>query len=638
MITFDSSEIVNWADKPDSSHQLPELVRKLILATIPQASSISMPSGSSVRMSGWDGLLEVTEGNIWVPHGKSAWEFTCDKDSKRKADEDYEKRTENTLGIGRTQTTVVLVTTRRWSGKCDWVATRKDESHWSDVRFLDSDDLVAWLEQAPAVAGWFAKLIGKLPDKGVVPLDEWWEHWSTVTQPQIIPDLVLAGRRDQMDAVQEWAEGDAGSWYVRAYNRDEAIAYLAAAARHAVSTWGPTLLSRALVVHTEDAWRSLEHHPYPLVLVRGFIGPVSSQIATRKGHHVLVPLDTSQEPRGSGQTLNRLPRDETIESLVAMGVTEAKAKSLAQKSARRLPILYRSLIDEAGHPGPDWAATPSDTLAALVLLGQWEEDHEGDKSIVERLLGKSVEEVEHEITALALIPDPPIAKVGPRWRFVSHEEAWHRLAPKLTSSLVDRFKNLAIEVMGQVSPAFELPKEERYLATARGKVLPHSFTLRQGIARSLALMGVYHDRVRFSDSTEHIPSQVVASSLSEEGAWPIWATLNGELTTLAEAAPDALLDAVERDLSACPSPLSDLLLQEGTPPFEGIPHAGLLWALELLAWSMDHFSRVVTILARLAESDSGGKATNRPADSLRSLFLPWTRFSETPDDMRLETL
>ena len=321
-----------------------------------------------------------------------------------------------------------------------------------------------------------------------------------------------------------------------------------------------------------------------------------------------------------------------------MGINEASAKSLAQKSARRLPILYRSLIDQAGYPGPDWAATPSDSLTALVLLGQWEEDHEGDKSIVERLIGKSFEEVEHDITALAVIPDPPMVKVGPKWRFVSHEEAWHLLASRLTSSLVHRFKHLAIEIMEQASPAFELPIEERYLATARGKVLPHSATLRQGIARTLALMGVYHDRVRFSDSAELVPSQVVASSLSEERGWPIWATLYGELTTLAEAAPDALLDAVERDLSACPSPLRDLFLQEGTPPFGGIPHAGLLWALELLAWSVDHFSRVVMILVRLAELDSGGNATNRPADSLRSLFLPWTRFSETPDDMRLETL
>ena len=636
MIKFDASEIVNWADKPESSHHLPELVRRLILGTIPQTSSISMPSGSSVRMPGWDGLLEVPTGNTWVPHGNSAWEFTCDKESKQKADEDYDKRTGDTLGIERKETTVLLVTARRWSGKFDWVTTRKGESRWYDVRFLDADDLVLWLEQAPAVAGWFANLLGKLPDRGLVPLDEWWEHWKSATQPQITSDLVLAGRRDQVDDLQDWAEGDAGSWYVRAYNRDEAVAYLAAAASDSMSTWGPSLLSRTLVVQSEDAWRSLEHHSYPLVLVRGFIGPISSQIATRNGHHVLVPLDTSQEPQGNGQTLNRLPRDETIESLIAMGINEANAKTLAQKSARRLPILYRSLIEQAGYPGPPWAVTPSDSLTALVLLGQWEDDHEGDKNVVERLVGKSFEEVEHDITAKAVIPDPPVVKVGSRWRFVSHEEAW--LAPRLTASLVDSFKNLAIEILEQASPAFELPIEERYLAAAQGKVLPHSSTLRQGIARTLALMGAYHDRVRFSDSAEHVPSQVVASSLSEERGWMIWATLYGELTILAEAAPDAFLDAVERDLSACPSPLSELFLQEGTLPFGGIPHAGLLWALELLAWSRDHFSRVATILAQLAELDSGGMATNRPADSLRGLFLPWTRFSETPDDMRLETL
>ena len=34
-----------------------------------------------------------------------------------------------------------------------------------DVRVLDADDLVAWLEQSPVVALWFARLTGKLPDK-----------------------------------------------------------------------------------------------------------------------------------------------------------------------------------------------------------------------------------------------------------------------------------------------------------------------------------------------------------------------------------------------------------------------------------------------------------------------------------------
>ena len=638
MISFDSSEIANWADKPDANHQLPELVRRLILATIPQPASIVMPSGSSVRMPGWDGLLEVSEGNIWVPRGNSAWEFTCDKDSRQKANEDYEKRTGKSLGIERAQSTIVLVTTRRWAGKLEWVTTRKGESPWSDVRFLDADDLVTWLEQAPAIGGWFSRLIGKLPETGVLPLDEWWQNWSSATHPQIAPELLLAGRRDQVNALQLWAEGIANSWYVQADSRDEAIAYLAAGANGAVSTWGPTLLSKALVVQTEDAWRSLEHHSYPLVLIRGFTGAVSYQTAIRNGHHVFVPLDTSQEPYGNGQSLNRLGRDETIDSLISMGSTEAHAKALAQRSARKLPILYRFLVDEAGHPDPDWAATTSDSITALVLLGQWEEDHAGDKDIVERLVGKPYEEIEREIAAVAAIPDPPIAKVGPRWRFISHAEGWHILVPRLTSSLVARFKDLAIEVMGQISPEFELSIDERYLATVRKKVLPQSATLRQGIARSIALMGVHHDRVRFTDSAEFVPYQVVSSSLSEGKGWQIWATLSSELAILAESAPDALLDALERDLLASPSPLEDLFSQEGVPPFGGAPHTGLLWALERLAWSTEHFSRVAAILARLVELDPGGNLANRAMESLRGMFLPWRRFTETPDNQRLETL
>ena len=277
-------------------------------------------------------------------------------------------------------------------------------------------------------------------------------------------------------------------------------------------------------------------------------------------------------------------------------------------------------------------------MVALVLLGQWEEDHAGDKDIIERLVGRYLEEVEPDVISVAGIADPPIAKFGKRWRFTSHEEAWHFLAPKLTASLLAQFKDLAVEVLGQVSPEFDLPVDERHLATVKGFVLPHSDTLREGISRTLALMSVYPERVQFTSSVASVPAQVISSSLAEGKGWKIWASLNGKLATLAEAAPDIFLSALERDLSSNPSPLQDFFLQEGTPPFWGVAHTGLLWALERLAWSEDHFSRVASILACLSELDPGGKVSNRPSESLRGMFLPWRRFSETSDNTRLETL
>ena len=308
------------------------------------------------------------------------------------------------------------------------------------------------------------------------------------------------------------------------------------------------------------------------------------------------------------------------------------------KTARRLPVLRRFFIEEAGFPEPGWAASAPSSLTVLVLTGQWEEDNEGDREIIENLIGKPFEEIEEDLAALAGIPDSPVVKVERRWRFTSHEEAWNILAPRLTQTQAARFKELAVTVLGQVSPAFELPSGERYMASVLEKSLPHSSTLREGIARTLALMGVYPERAKNADSVRHLPLQVVREALSEGKGWQIWATLDRDLAALAEAAPDAVLDAVERDLSANPSPFKELFGQGGNPLFAGTPYVGLLGALERVAWSADHFARVAMILARLAEYEPDNNVRNRPTESLCSLFLPGIRFSETTDSHRLETL
>ena len=640
MITFDSSEIANWADKPDAQHLLPELIRLLILATVPMPSLLDMPSGSSVWLPGWDGLLVTERGNAWVPDGASAWEFSRERNLGSKATADYKKRTKNPQDSDRPKTMFVFVTPRKWTGKRTWATERSKEGQWSDVRALNADDLVAWLGQAPAVAHWFARLIGKLPATGVVPLDEWWENWPTATNPWISPELATADRQDEAERIAQWFRGEPSHYYVQADTGDEAIAFLAASAHCKSPQWGMALLTRAVVVQTADAWRSLEGHPSPLVLVRDFSdGNVSSQVAVSKGHHVLTPLSGHQDPSGTGITLPRLGRDETVSALEAMGLSEAKARALARSTARRLPIIRRRLIDEAGGPTPDWASpsTPH-SIVALTLIGQWEENHEGDRAIAAEVAGQSYETVESDITTLTTVADSPLVKVGNRWRFVSHEEAWHLLAPRLTSSDVKRFERIVAELLAEVSPEFELPVQERYMAGALGKIPPHSGTLREGIARSLALMGTNPGRAKNAEGVAYVPARVVSSALGGGKGWQTWATLCDSLAVLAEASPEALLDAVERDLTIFPGPFNDLFAQEGDGLFGGVPHTGLLWALEYLAWSQDHFARVAKILARLAEIDPGGQVSNRPAESLKSLFLPWIRFSETPDDHRLETL
>ena len=642
MLHFDPSEISNWASLPNANHQLPELIRRLILATTPMPTLLDIPGGSAVWRSGWDGLVEATEGNAWVPKDVSVWEFSCQKVPGAKASADYGKRTDDPQVVAPAGATFVFVTPRQWSGKQNWVKQRRGAGEWAEVRAFDASDLAAWLEQAPAVAAWFARLIGKLPAGGYTTLEDWWQNWATVSQPNISPQLVLAGRQESADRLGEWMQQPPAHYYVQGQTREEAIAFVAASTLNNDDAWAAALLAKALLVKSEDAWHSLTSHVSPMVLLRAFDGNASPQVAVGRGHHVITPLYASEEPRGNGTTLPRLGRDETVTTLAEMGLSETGARVLAQKTARMLPIIRRSLIDEAGGPRPSWASPTANAaqsaLPALVLVGQWDELNEADQEAIARIAATPYDGIANEVANLAQTEDSPLTKIGAHWRFLCPEEAWHLLAPRLTATTIKRFQETATSVLSAVSPKFGMPISERHLAGIHGQTLPHSDLLRDGIARTLALMGSQGERAQNVPNASDVPELILQRVFAENAGWEIWATLDKILPTLAEAAPEAVLSAIEQRICATPNPFGSLFAQEGDPLFGGSVHIGLLWALERPAWTPEYFTRTATILARLATIDPGGTIFNRPAESLRAMFLPWFRVSETPDTHRLETL
>jgi hypothetical protein len=67
-------------------------------------------------------------------------------------------------------------------------------------------------------------------------------------------------------------------------------------------------------------------------------------------------------------------------------------------------------------------------------------------------------------------------------------------------------------------------------------------------------------------------------------------------------------------------------------------HTGLLWALEALAWSPEYLARAALLLARLHRLDPGGRLSNRPGNSFRSIFLVWYPQTSATSDQRLRVL
>lgn len=58
-----ATDIAQWADRRESQGLLPKLIRRLILRSTNDATSIYFPAEEGVSKPGWDGVVSAEEGN-----------------------------------------------------------------------------------------------------------------------------------------------------------------------------------------------------------------------------------------------------------------------------------------------------------------------------------------------------------------------------------------------------------------------------------------------------------------------------------------------------------------------------------------------------------------------------------------------
>ena len=291
-------------------------------------------------------------------------------------------------------------------------------------------------------------------------------------------------------------------------------------------------------------------------------------------------------------------------------------------------MLKRLLARFPGTTQPEWSRMPdAANLAPLLLAGGWAEASEGDRSVLAKLANQPYSEVLAVAERWLNTSDSPVMRVLSRWSLVSRDDSWHLLAPSVGADHLRRIEEVALEVLGEDDPAYELPPDKRWMASLHKKVLTHSQTLRTGLAETLALLAAKPERVL---GAVNLPGRVdyIVRTLLKGKNWRRWASLSHQLPVLAEAAPEAFLEAADHDLGTKEPALVKLFEQEGQAFLSSSPHPGLLWALEGLAWEPTYLRKVSEILARLAELDPAeldpkGRLGNRPMRSLEEIFVPW---------------
>ncbi len=656
------THLESWAATNDARYRLPQLIRRLIHATVDDPQCVDFPAGEGVQRPGWDGTVVAELGNSFVPTGVSGWELSTENQPGKKAEGEFQKRTKEARdsGIGIDEMTFVFATPRKWQGKGEWCRLKKSLKLWKDVVVLDSSDLEQWLETAPPVDAWLARHLGLRPE-GVSDLEDHWANLNATTMPPLANTVFLATRDEALESLRDFLglpRADVPSQLRDSVARPTMLAFRAASPNDVLDFVAAYVLSldpetqvriesRLVIVETAEAWRDLCAARHPLILMahpKLAVDPEMIAEAVRHGHQTLLCSPRFAGDRTPICVLPPVRNQELEKELIASGVPDEKARRLAADSGGSLAVVKRSLARFPHTSLPEWAqSAAARDLLPMLLAGGWDDRNPSDQAVMTRLAGRPYHEVLSTANHWLQQSDPPVMRVQSTWSLVSREDSWLLLAPLLTRPQLDLFTPIAIEVLSADNPGLELAADDRWQAALHGKQPIYSSDLRTGLAETVVLLAVKSSSGVIADALDPTGRAkfVVRELLSKDATWKRWSSLSRLLPLLAESAPDEFLAAVERDLQQ-PAPGTLKLFEEsgrGSTMFNACHHAGLLWALETVAWSPDHFSHAVLALARLAERDPGhGNWGNSPFGSLSEIFLPWHPQTSVDVEQRIRTL
>lgn len=637
----DATHLQQWASRHEAQPLFPQLIRRLLVAS-PGVQDLAVRAGEGIAAPGWDGQAWAAQASGWVPDGHSCWELGVSAKPGAKAQSDYAKRTADPEGVDPRATTFVFATPRRWRGARAWEQARRHEGLWRDVRAIDADDLEGWLQSVPAVHYWLSERLGLWP-RDARTLASWWEKFAQRTKPALPPELLLAGRDAAVRQLREFIAAPSAALGLKAGWRDEALAF-AAASLGATDPGMTPGEPPVIVISTPAAWDRLTSSNSSMVLVPLFEDPAIAS-ATSRGHHVILPLGPADIARGGTLELQLPDRTAAREALEKAGLPFERADRLAALARRSMASLIRELATDPRMTQPRWGQRPhSDVLAPLLLVGAWTRT-DADHEIVADITGRPWDDVERELLSWRQADDAPLIRSGGNWHLTAPKEAFAVLHRALAAADLRRWRDTVERVLGETDPVLELPTEEQALAGTRGIGQRYSATMRAGLADGLALLGTFGGDVELDDGStlaDHaaVVVRTVLDAANKDTTGLLWRSLSPLLPRLAEAAPEPFLAATETAAEGDSPLLATMFRDTNDRPWFGpfSPHTGLLWALETLAWSQDHFLAATALLARLAEIDPGGKLSNRPPASLRAILLPWRPHTAAPLGRRLDAL
>jgi len=654
MIT--ENRLDNWVrgNQVEASTTIPSLLMKLLSASLPDADK-RVPGGDSIWQPGSDGTIDSRFGfPPYLPSGKVVFEIGIGDNPRDKATSDYADATKDIPKEERLETTFVFITplsarkvwafTWKQENQLSWLKKRRLKKEWKDLKIIDSTVLCEWIKRFPSIEKWLLRKM-EMEIGTFDTVDETWDITKSFGDPPPLkPDLFLSNRDRACELIEGIFSRTINSLRIETKFPDQAVDVTIASILNRDKAAKEEITSRTLVAHEGINWELIcdlaDSHIFVLDYYLEEISNHTQMIqrAISRGHRIIYPaLPGGCSHPNSIALKNPLPY-QIKEILQKCGYEEERARLVAEKTQGNLSSLKRLLQSASMHIEWNDATYSSLPLALASFIGGWE-DRVDDQEAIENYLGKGYGEWVNELTPFLNIKLTPLRKRNRSWKITPRSDAWNAFAKNILPNHVELFENLAIKVLSEIDPKFDLPQEEWSFSGLNGVQIKYSNHLRDSICESLAILGA-NESALIHCSKSHIQQcirRIIGELLSNDD-WRFWATIIPFLPKLIESDPISVIKSISQKIDSNAEIFKKLFSLE-SPGFGGGNYlTGIYWALENAAWNEAFLLDTLECLVKLHAIDPGGNYVNRPGNSFCMILLPWMPQTTASVEKRISVL
>lgn len=603
---FITSEVIQRfleQDKRKFEGLFPELIKRLILNSCQCISNIRIPGYDDVWAPGFDGIIENQEQTTYVVAGKSVWEFGTNADSLNKINKDYQKRTDNPIGIDKSTTTFYLVIPRIWAYNnqgmsiTKWESEHKDD--WLGVHVYDTSILCDWLDSEPTVCAWLLEQYGEGRHLSFSTITAGWTSFSNRTNPPLTTSMFLEGRRDEVSELMDKVVSK--MCRVRAETFLEAYGFCLSALMQ-----DPETSNRVIVVNNESTYLELTrfHKNKTFLLSFPFSGQVSDENNT-------LLCYSKESPTSSGMiVLPVLWKSQFTAALREMGLSDVQANECYSFTHGNFLSLIRRFSGNAADLRPRWADVPYvESLYPLIFLRQYCSASDIEKRVLEVISGTNYTDLESKYESFLRMEDSPIKRIDDRFFLVNYEEAWMTLQVDVSDAMSSRMQETVVTLLTECQDVNEYSSQPQASIIQR-LIFNYIYFKETGSDQT-----VINGRVKTILEYARLPGckGVVFKSLSH----------------LAEAAPSVTMSFIESESEQGVVFHAFSETDNWSSSFQNV-----LWALDKLVMVEDTAVRACKVIYKLSKVQREYHTSNSPKDSLLNALCLWSNHTAVPIDAK----